>query len=70
VQCLVDEQTEIERDALRNTQPMQVVANQWRQLVSLISVMICGSVLIDLFYQCNSTLHKKSFVNYCLFKES
>ena len=27
VQCLVDEQTEFERDALRNAQPMQVVAN-------------------------------------------
>ena len=35
VQCLVDEQTEFERDALRNAQPMQVVANQWRHVVIL-----------------------------------
>jgi len=33
VQCLVDEQTELERDAVRNTQPMQVVANQLRHVV-------------------------------------
>jgi len=35
VQCLVDEQTEFERDALGNMQPMQVVANQWRHVVIL-----------------------------------
>jgi len=36
MQCLVDEQTkEFEHDALRNTQPMQVVANQWRHVVIL-----------------------------------
>jgi len=35
VQCLVDEQTEFERDALKNMQPMQVVANQWRHVVIL-----------------------------------
>jgi len=35
VQCLVDKQTEFEHDALRNTQPMQVVANQWRHVVIL-----------------------------------
>ena len=35
MQCLVDEQTEFERDALRNAQPMQVVANQWRHVVIL-----------------------------------
>ena len=35
MQCLVDEQTEFERDALRNSQPMQVVANQWRHVVIL-----------------------------------
>jgi len=35
VQCLVDEQTEFERDTLRNTQPMQVVANQWRHVMIL-----------------------------------
>jgi len=35
VQCLVDEQTEFERDALRNAQPMQVVANQWHCVVIL-----------------------------------
>jgi len=35
VQCLVDEPTEFERDALRNMQPMQVVANQWRHVMIL-----------------------------------
>jgi len=35
VHCLVDEQTEFERDALGNTQPMQVVANQRRHVVIL-----------------------------------
>jgi len=30
-----DEQTEFERDALMNAQPMQVVANQWRHVVIL-----------------------------------
>jgi len=35
MKCLVDEQTEFERDALGNTQPTQVVANQWRHVVIL-----------------------------------
>jgi len=35
VQRLVNEQTEFERDALGNTQPMQVVVNQWRHVVIL-----------------------------------
>jgi len=35
--------------------------------VSSHAVWICGSVLIDFFY--HSILHKKSFVNYCFFKE-
>jgi len=37
VQCLVDEQTEFEHDALGNMQPMQVVANQWRHVVTVIA---------------------------------
>ena len=35
-----------------------------------VSTMICAIVLILVFYpsQCNSNLYKKSFINYCLFK--
>jgi len=35
VQCLVDEQTEFERDALRNTQPMQSSRIKRRHVVIL-----------------------------------
>jgi len=54
VQCLVDEQTEFERDALRNTQPMQVIANQWRHVVILAATKddTSGTVSVSVAMSC------------------
>jgi len=54
VQCLVDKQTEFERNALRNAQPMQVIANQWRYVVILAATKddMSGTVQDALHFVC------------------
>jgi len=54
VQCLVDEQTEFERDALRNAQPMQIIVNQWHHVVILAATKddMSGTVQDELHFVC------------------
>ena len=54
MQCLVDEQTEFERDALRNAQPMPVVAHQWRHVVILAATKddTSGTVSVSVAMSC------------------